>query len=150
MRHLFEAWPQVAERLSAARGIALFLDFDGTLAAFQPRPDDAHLTAGMRRALARGAMHPRMRVWIVSGRRRPDLQRRIAIEHVECLGLHGWENGACPPLQPEVRALIDSARSALASRMANTPGIWIEDKGPVFSVHFRGAPEISIVEARAA
>ena len=36
MRHIFSCWGEIAARLASSRRIALFLDFDGTLAAIQP------------------------------------------------------------------------------------------------------------------
>ena len=35
-----EHWTEIADRLNSARLIALFLDFDGTLAEFCIRPKD--------------------------------------------------------------------------------------------------------------
>ena len=150
MRHLFDAWRQVASRVRAAGSVALFLDFDGTLAAFRPRPEDARMTHATRNALARLACNPRLKVCIVSGRRRSDIQMLTGVARVQYLGLHGWENGLPPRLQPEVQRLLDRAKRALASRVAALPGIRFEDKGAVFSVHYRGAPDRYIVEAGSA
>lgn len=147
MHHLFDYWRQVIARIEAAGAIALFLDFDGTLAPFRARPEDAGINFATRNALARLAIHPRIRVWIVSGRRRADLQARTGIPRIDCLGLHGWENGARPRLRKDAQSSLERARRALAGRVRTLPGIWIEDKGPVFSVHFRGAPDRSINEA---
>jgi len=150
MRHLFDGWQQVVERVRAAGSVALFLDFDGTLAAFEARPEDARLGHETRNALARLAMDPRMRVSIVSGRRRADIQTRIGLARVQYLGMHGWENGSTPRLRPEVQSLLDGAREWLAARVQAMPGIRIEDKGAGFSVHYRGAPDRSIRETRSA
>jgi len=43
MRNLLECWPEVAARLRNAGAIALFLDFDGTLAPFRPRAEEVRL-----------------------------------------------------------------------------------------------------------
>lgn len=150
MRHLFDGWRQVAARVRAAGSVALFLDFDGTLAAFQPRPEDARLSHATRNALVRLAVNPRMQVSIVSGRRRADLQKRTGVARVQYLGLHGWENGSPPRLQPEVQLLLERTRRTLARRVKGLPGIRLEDKGAVFSLHYRGAPDRYIVEARSA
>jgi trehalose-phosphatase len=150
MRHLFDGWQQVAERVRAAGSAALFLDFDGTLAAFQPRPEDARLSRATSNALSRLAVNPRLHICIVSGRGRSDIRTRIGIPRLQYLGLHGWENGSSPRLPPEMQLLLDRARRALATRIQTMPGIRIEDKGAGFSVHYRGAPDRSISEARSA
>ncbi|SPF55894.1 putative Trehalose-phosphatase [Candidatus Sulfopaludibacter sp. SbA4] len=150
MLHLFDGWQQVAERVRAAGSVALFLDFDGTLAVFAARPEDARLGHETRNALARLAIDPRMHVSIVSGRRRADIQTRVGLARVQYLGLHGWENGSTPRLRPEVQSSLDGARRWLAARVQAMPGIRIEDKGAGFSVHYRGAPDGSVSEARSA
>ena len=87
MRYLLQGWPTVAERLQSARTVALFLDFDGTLAPLRLRPDQARLPAPSRCALRRLACSPRLRIWVISGRRQADVCRRVAIPGVRCLGL---------------------------------------------------------------
>ena len=150
MRHLFDCWRQVAARVHAAGSVALFLDFDGTLAPFQPRPEDARMSPATRRVLARLADNPRLHVCIISGRRRSDIQMRTALARVQYQGLHGWENGRRPQLPPGVQLLLDRAHATLASRVESLPGIRIEDKGAGFSVHYRGAADQYIVKAQAA
>ena len=51
MRHIFSCWGEIAARMAASRTIALFLDFDGTLAAIQPRPELVRVHPGVRRTL---------------------------------------------------------------------------------------------------
>ncbi len=150
MRYLFDSWQQVASRLRAAGSIALFLDFDGTLATLQLRPEDVRLSRATKNALARLAINPRIHVWVISGRPRADIQTLTGVAGVHYLGLHGWENGCRPRLQPEVQSTLERAKHTLARRFRSIPGIRLEDKGPIFSVHYRGAPDPSIGEARRA
>lgn len=139
-RSLMRVWPEIALRLRRAPQCALFLDFDGTLVSFEPRPADVRLPLRTRRVLERLARNPRFQIVIVSGRRLRDLQTLIDVHGIRHFGLHGAE-------QEEKRTAIGKiARHALASakrdarlRLAALPGIWIEDKDLSFAVHYRGA-----------
>ena len=103
--HLFQCWTQVHNRFKSSPAIALFLDFDGTLAPLQPRPEDVWLDDATRRTLSRLARSPRFRVWIVTGRRRTDVRARIRVPGIRYLGLHGWEAPRSrAPLRPEAGA----------------------------------------------
>jgi len=151
MQHLFECWEPVAARLRNAEAIALFLDFDGTLAELRSRPEEASLKPATRRALMRLAHHPRLRIWVISGRRRADIQRRIGVPGVRYLGLHGWEsnrNGDAK-LTNAARGRLAQIRSALTGRIAQSAGLWMEDKEATLALHYRGAAEASVTMARA-
>jgi trehalose-phosphatase len=149
MSYLLESWPAVAERLRRARTIALFLDFDGTLAPLCARPEQAVLPAAARRVLLRLAHRPRLRVWVISGRRQEDVCRRVAVPGVSCLGLYGCENGSLPMLGPETWWTLEEARISLARRLDPAAGLWIEDKGATFALHYRGAAPAAIRQGRA-
>src|SRR5215831_17125052 len=78
-RHLFDGWAQVSERVRSAEHLALFLDFDGTLAPFRTRPEQVRLSDGARRALQRLLRHPQLTVFVLSGRRRADVEDRVGV-----------------------------------------------------------------------
>lgn len=149
MKHLFDYWRQVSARVRAARSVALFLDFDGTLARLRPRPDDARLSYRTRRAMARLAGNARVRVCVITGRRLTDILLRAAVPRIRYLGLHGWDSEGRAPLNLEVREILDRAKRQMANQIADLPGIRIEDKGPVFAVHYRGAADRQVGLARA-
>jgi trehalose-phosphatase len=144
MGNLLANWNTVAPRLRNAKAIALFLDFDGTLAPLRARPEDAHLPAPARRVLRRLSRRRRMRTWVISGRRQLDVCRRIAVPGLMCLGLYGWENGAPPKLGAETWRILSQARRSLAERLDEAAGLWIEDKGAAFAVHYRGAAPAAV------
>ena len=136
---LFDHWATVRRRLRAARHLAVFLDFDGSLVPLRARPDQVWLDASGRRLLRRLARHPRVTLVLISGRRLADLRRRVNVPAARYLGLHGWEHRDGHSAQPGTRRLMGVARRMLAERLRGLPGIWIEDKGPVFVAHYRGA-----------
>jgi trehalose-phosphatase len=145
-RHLFDRWTEVSARLRAADHLALFLDFDGTLVPLRHRPGEVWLDAAVREAIQRLARHPRVTVCLISGRRLTDLRRRARISGVRYLGLHGFERkGRAPRPAPEF--LVRLKRS-VGTRLGDLPGIWMEDKGFSFVVHYRGARGPAVRRAR--
>jgi trehalose-phosphatase len=107
----------------------LFLDFDGVLAPIVERPEDAlpppETLTELERLVARYAL-----VAVVSGRAGDDVQARVGVDGVVCVGSHGLE------LEPQA----DRWRQALTSFAATAP--WppqeVEDKGLALAFHFRG------------
>src|SRR4051812_31571056 len=104
-RHLFSCWNEVAQRIRTASAIALFLDFDGTLSPLRPRPEDVYLSGVTRSVVATLARKSKVRVWVISGRRRGDVRDRSRIGGVHYLGLHGWEGRQELSIQKETRRL---------------------------------------------
>ena len=141
MRRLFDYWPQISSRIRSAGSVALFLDFDGTLTPIRATPDEVQLSQPTRLAIARLAGNPRARVWVISGRRRADVRNKTAVAGVQYLGLHGWEGRLETPLSAETRRAIQDAKRTLVSDVEPLRGIWVEDKGPTFALHYRGATD---------
>ncbi|MGH9431182.1 MAG: trehalose-phosphatase [Terriglobia bacterium] len=146
---LFRAWPRVVARLRRAKRVILFLDFDGTLVEYRSRPQDVMLPAPARAALARLACRPNLSVFLISGRRRADLERRARVPGVRYIGLHGWERQGRRSLRAQSRKSLDHARAAVAEAIDGLPGVWIEDKKFSFAVHYRRAPRSAARKARA-
>jgi trehalose 6-phosphate phosphatase len=137
-RHLFDRWPEVAERLHAAKHLALLLDFDGTLVPIQPRPEMVRLDLPTRRLIGRLARLPRITVCIISGRRLADLRRRARVPCVRYVGVHGGEwdkNTSTPPTNKSLARV----KLLVKERLGFLDGIRLEDKGISFAVHYRGA-----------
>jgi len=139
---------KIQKRLRSAPRIALMIDFDGTLTGIQPRPELAVLDTATRQALGRLAKHPRVRIWIVSGRQLAVLRGLAGVDGVKCLGLHGWEGGIHRPLSRSRLRAIRRAKDEFRYALAGMRGLWIEDKGPVFVVHYRQAGVRNVVKAR--
>ena len=119
------------DRLAADPQLAaLFLDFDGVLAPIVARPDDARLPAEARRELERLARRYAL-VTVVSGRAREDVERRVGVDGVACVGSHGLElDPAAEQWRTDVEAFADAA---------NWPDT--ERKGLAVSFHFRNAAD---------
>src|SRR5712692_3326787 len=137
--HLFKHWSRVAACVHGSRRIILFLDFDGTLVRIAPRPNQVRLAPGARRVLGRLARHPRVTVAVISGRRRGELTRHVAIRNVHYLGLYGWERNNRSSLSASASSAIKRARGVLSRHLAGYPRVWIEDKGKSLSVHLLSA-----------
>jgi trehalose-phosphatase len=135
---VFDRWSEVAQRLHAAKHIALLLDFDGTIVPIQPRPEMVRLGLPTRRLIGRLAQLPKVTVCIVSGRRLADLRRRAKVPGVRYVGLHGWEwdRKASSPHEDKI---LGQARRLLTEQLGFLPGIRVEDKGISLAVHYRGA-----------
>jgi trehalose 6-phosphate phosphatase len=153
---LFQDWRSVADRLREAPSIALFLDFDGTLAPLAAEPRNAVMNRAARIALLRLAGNPGVRTWVISGRRQADLRMVVGeVPGLTYIGVHGSDAGASgAPLPKEVLRIVAEARRELASSLngsasgANGAGVLIEDKGMAFAVHHRHAPEPEVGRAR--
>ncbi len=120
-----------------------FLDYDGTLAPFAPDPKRARPlpeVPALLEALRRH--HP---VWIVTGRRLEDLDALLPVP-LPAIGLHGLQRGQIGGRKEF--AVSEAMRRELARLRAtvpHVPGLWIEDKGPTFALHYRQAPDESAV-----
>jgi trehalose 6-phosphate phosphatase len=133
---------------------ALFFDVDGTLAPIVERAQDAQVPKETSLLLARLSKRY-ARVACISGRAAADVRRLVGVGGIEYSGLHGAE--LLEPDTKRARLLPDFERfmpevQAFA-RERDTPDlralrVRIEDKGPIMSFHWRGAPDEDAARAR--
>ena len=130
-------------RLVQAPRRALFLDYDGTLAEFGPRPELATLSPAVRDILTRLATLPSVSLGIISSRRLQEVVELVDVEGLRYAGLTGLEMRA-PDGSVRRHAALDAAipaLEALAARLAREvarfSGAWIEDKDGALAVHCR-------------
>ena len=135
------------ESRPAGTAFVLLLDFDGTVAEFNPDPDAPELTPARHELLMELARRPTMSLGIVSGRRLDDLRRRTRLpDHVYHAGLHGLEIEAYgvrtthPDLEMAVQRMNGLA-DCLKKLLDEYPDGYIEDKGASVAVHTRRMPK---------
>lgn len=146
--NLLRHWDCVASKLRESERLAIFLDFDGTLVPIAPRPDQVRLEPSTRRLLRRLANSPRVRVTVISGRRRRELLEHIGVRNIHYLGLYGWERDRGAALSRRAQAALGRAHSTLREHLAVFPGVWVEDKQSSLSVHFAAARPVVKQRAR--
>ncbi|MHB8813904.1 MAG: trehalose-phosphatase [Steroidobacteraceae bacterium] len=133
--------------------IALFLDVDGTLLELAATPQAVLVSDGLRerlRALSRASGGA---VALVSGRAVTDLDALFAPLTLPSAGLHGFEHrgasGAYRRLQPPSTAALEAARGAMLHLARRHEGLLMEDKQFALALHYRGAPHLEGIVAKA-
>jgi len=135
-------WTRFFTQIAGQRPRALLLDYDGTLAPFQVRRDQALVDPKLRDAVESICRAGRTRVVIISGRALRDLIPLLDLEPLpELWGCHGWErllpDGEyhAPDSSPGVRKALEAAGQWIAS--AGLDGR-CERKPTSLAVHWRG------------
>ena len=134
---------------------AILCDIDGTLAPIVTDPQAAAVPEAARHALASLAGRYRL-VACVSGRRASAARRLVGLEDLTYAGNHGLEllepGEPEPRLDPALGGRADAA-AAFVGRLdwqdLGRAGLRLEDKGPIQAIHWRGAPDEELAEARA-
>jgi trehalose 6-phosphate phosphatase len=146
---LADCLTRLERRVIEAEGLAIFLDFDGTLAPLVDDPGDAALPQATRSLLEEMASLPDVSLTLISGRALEDLRQRAAIEpaaQVIFAGCHGMEI-AWPGLtfrEPTAESLAGRLReitAALTRDLERFRGALVEYKELCAVVHFRLTPE---------
>lgn len=121
---------------------ALFLDLDGTLAPIEARPDQVAPQAERTRLLKAAVRRLSGRLAVVSGRSLDDLDRILEGAVPAAAAIHGLvrRTAAGGVLAQPPHPGLNAARIML-DRLADRPGVLIEDKRLGLAVHFRKAPE---------
>jgi trehalose 6-phosphate phosphatase len=139
---LLASRPAIRELLLRPR-LGLLFDLDGTLTPIVEDPASTVVTPSMRAVLGRLASSAT--VAILTGRDVASARRIVAMDGLAYAGNHGaewWENGRAE-LLPEVGpyvARMHRLAGLAADALGKVPGIYIEDKGPSVSIHYRGTP----------
>jgi trehalose 6-phosphate synthase/phosphatase len=143
----FSAW---LRRAAEGQRIALFLDFDGTLAEIARHPSEVRMTDSMADALKACAARKDTDVAIVSGRALADLQSIVSLPGAILVGNHGLEIGGgvlAPFTHPDLPHFEARLRDlAKALEEVCPPGCWVEDKTASLTLHFRNAEPVHQTE----
>jgi trehalose-phosphatase len=145
LRHLFEDWESLRARIQKARNLLLFLDYDGTLTPIVSRPELAVCPPELKKLLEALCDLPGVTLAVISGRSLEDVRKRIGVSDIVYVGNHGLEMAYPDGKQ---KNLLSSARTRelgevtqnLRRSLEKIPGILLEEKGPILSVHYRNVP----------
>ena len=136
-----------------AEKCAFFLDLDGTLLKFAPRPDAVSADAGLRALLENLQRRSGGALALVSGRSIATLDSLLAPLRLPAAGLHGHERRNAAGVlsqrpQPD-RRVLDDARRQMEQWVRTHPRLTLEDKGAALALHFRRVPQLesAVVEA---
>jgi trehalose-phosphatase len=128
-------------RLAHAKESLLLLDYDGTLAPFQPDRDRAYPYPGVVPLLEEILRQGRSRVVIVTGRPVADIRALLPQLKIEIYGSHGLEclspddSYRRAAIAPEIAASLSSAESCF---VAAGLGDQMETKPGGIAIHWRG------------
>jgi len=141
--------------LPAEAPIFLLLDFDGTLVPIQDDPAACTMVPEIRNELGRIAGLAGCKVAVLSGRSLADLKERTPPGNICLGGSHGLHISGCGldfvhPAAEETEALVAEIRRSLAKEIDALSGVWIEDKGLTFALHYRRAGKAEAGAARKA
>lgn len=126
----------------SVREMALFLDFDGTLAPLQDDPNAVQLPLNGHQVLLKLHNLLQNALVLISGRDVRDLSARTPRE-IWRAGGHGLELCAPGELPAEQRPEIaPDILDRVAEIVDVYEGVRIEDKGPVLAIHFRQNPNV--------
>jgi trehalose 6-phosphate phosphatase len=143
------------EQAQQAPARVLMLDYDGTLAPFQVRPELATPYFGVEALLNDIMATERNRVVIVTGRPVGDLVPLLNLRRrPELWGAHGWErllpDGRAEKKRPAGKAQRQLREGARRARRLSQAGARIEDKPASVALHWRGASPAAAAEIRQA
>ncbi len=123
--------------MNSAQECALFLDLDGTLVPLRPRPADVQLSRQTKKILALLQRHKNLHLSFVSGRQLKVLRNIIGMDQVHYVGLHGAEReDASVRMSRECVRALSRAKLCAQEQLCGFPGIWMEDKGLSFALHY--------------
>jgi trehalose 6-phosphate phosphatase len=120
-------------KASSRCSVVWALDFDGTLVDLAPHPDAIRVPPDLVATLNVLHQPPASCALVISGRTTADLARHLTGFRGVLLGGHGADRLTVRP-PAEWRAAVD----AWARRF---PGVWLEDKGATWCVHWRSVSE---------
>lgn len=136
---------QLIADFKAAKNRVLFLDYDGTLAGFQPLPEAALPDATLLSLLAQLSADSRTRLVIISGRDRVTLQQWLGHLNADLIAEHGaWRRLAGKGWEPAPHlngGWKEGMRPLMQSFTNRTPGSLIEEKSYSLAWHYRNADE---------
>jgi trehalose 6-phosphate synthase/phosphatase len=151
---VFESAEAILRRFEGAARAALFLDYDGTLREFEALPQQAYPSAEVRKVLEGLHRQREIDVFIISGRKRDDLDAWFGRYRFTLIGEHGTsfrdpKTGKWKLIHENVdlswkRRVIE----ILKHYEGSTPGSFVEEKSSAVVWHYRRSdPEFGLWKA---
>ncbi len=137
---VFDRLDEIAVMLKNRR-LAVFLDYDGTLAPIVERPELAAISPSMHEAVSELSKHCTLA--IISGRDLADIQKKIGLNDLIYAGSHGFEicGQAGIFFQHTRKAKFDTplkkAAATIRDELASIDGLLVENKKLSIAVHYR-------------
>jgi|WetSurMetagenome_2_1015567.scaffolds.fasta_scaffold243464_1 trehalose 6-phosphate phosphatase len=142
MKHLFQDWQMIRGQRHEFPSLYFFLDYDGTLTPIVLRPELARLSPEARKVLIRLRDCPQVLIAVISGRAVEDLYRMIGIPGITYVGNHGLEIRNPAGIHKKMlstgrRKEMNQIQATLKANLGSLPGVLLEDKESILSVHYR-------------
>lgn len=153
-----DGWRQgIAPLLADPALTAVMSDLDGTLAPIVARPELVEVPDRARQALARIATRFALCA-VVTGRRPEEAREIVGLPEIAYAGNHGFEllepgaerSTPSPALAGVEGVVADFVRELAADGELEAAGLRVEDKGPIYALHWRGADDEPRAEREAA
>ena len=123
--------------------LAVFLDYDGTLAPIVGHPQDAWLSESMRQTLR--SLAARLPVAILSGRDLEDIRGRVLVDGIVYAGSHGFDIAGAGGLRRQLGdvylPVLDAAENELREALDDIAGAQLERKHFSVAAHYRNVNE---------
>jgi len=123
--------------------LAVFLDYDGTLAPIVSHPEDASLSDSMRQTLR--SLAARLPVAILSGRDLDDVRGRVLVDGIVYAGSHGFDIASAGGLRRELGGaylpVLEAAENDLREALDDIAGAQLERKHFSVAAHYRNVNE---------
>ena len=135
---------RVLSDILKSRGIALFLDIDGTLVDIAPTPDAVVVPPGLPDELERLCASLDGALALVSGRTLDEIDRLIPVG-LDAAGSHGLEwrqGGSLVHSRPNPAEAVSAALDGLRAELAAYPDLVYERKRYSFALHYRSYPDL--------
>lgn len=136
----------------SGRRTLVAVDFDGTLAPIQTRPERVHVPDEILRTLRRftNASRPRPRLALVTARPKRDVKRLLPVGGILTVAQYGLESSLGPGAGERARwrRAAREVERLLDPLAVSIPGAWVEFKSMTVALHDRRVPPRRLPELR--